>query len=56
MHYLTSKYIEEIMHDELIIKDNIELNKKLKERINKIESGKSKMLTINEAFEEIDSL
>ena len=43
---MTSKYIEEIMPDELIIKDDIELKKKLKERINKIESGKAKMLTI----------
>lgn len=54
--YLTSKYIEETMPDELIIKDNADLKKKLSKRIEKIESGKAKMLTIDEAFEEIDSL
>lgn len=54
--YLTSKYIEETMTDELIIKDNADLKKKLSERIDKIESGKARMLTIDEAFEEIDSL
>ena len=54
--YLTSKYIEETMPDELIIKDNADLKKKLSERIEKIERGKAKMLTIDEAFEEIDSL
>lgn len=54
--YLTSKYIEETMPDELIIKDNADLKKKLSKRMEKIESGKAKMLTIDEAFEEIDSL
>lgn len=54
--YLTSKYIEETMPDELIIKDKADLKKKLSKRIEKIESGKAKMLTIDEAFEEIDSL
>lgn len=54
--YLTSKYIEKTMPDELIIKDNADLKKKLSERIEKIESGKARMLTIDEAFEEIDSL
>lgn len=54
--YLTLKYIEKSMHDRLIIKDNEDLKKKLSERIEKIESGKAKMLTIDEAFEEIDSL
>lgn len=54
--YLTSKYIEETMPDELIIKDNADLKKKLGKRMEKIESGKAKMLTIDEAFEEIDSL
>ena len=44
------------MTDELIIKDNADLKKKLSERIDKIESGKARMLTIDEAFEEIDSL
>lgn len=54
--YLTSKYIEETMPNELIIKDNADLKKKLSERIEKIERGKAKMLTIDDAFEEIDSL
>ena len=54
--YLTSKYIEETMPEELIIKDNEDLKKKLNERIKKIDSGKAKMLTIDEAFEEIDNL
>lgn len=54
--YLTSKYIEETMPNELIIKDNADLKKKLSERIEKIERGKAKMLTIDEAFEELDSL
>ena len=54
--YLTSKYIEETMPDELIIKDNADLKKKVSKRMEKIESGKAKMLTIDEAFEEIDSL
>lgn len=54
--YLTSKYIEKTMPDELIIKDNADLKKKLSKRMEKIESGKAKMLTIDEAFEEIDSL
>lgn len=54
--YLTSKYIEETMPNELIIKDNADLKKKLSERIEKSERGKAKMLTIDEAFEEIDSL
>ena len=54
--YLTSKYIEKTMPDRLIIKDNEDLKKKLSERIEKIESGKAKMLTVDEAFEEIDSL
>lgn len=51
--YLTSKYIEKTMPDRLIIKDNEDLKKKLSERI---ESGNAKILTIDEAFEEIDSL
>lgn len=55
-NYLTSKYIERTMPDELIIKDNADLKKKLNERIHKIESGEAKMLTTYEAFEEIDSL
>ena len=54
--YLTSKYIEETMPEELIIKDSEDLKKKLNERIKKIDSGKAKMLTIDEAFEEIDNL
>ena len=44
--------IEKTMPDRLIIKDSEDLKKKLSERIEKIESGKAKMLTIDE----IDSL
>ena len=54
--YLTSKYIEKTMPEEIIIKDNEDLKKKLSERIEKIERGDAKMLTIDEAFDEIDSL
>lgn len=54
--YLTSKYIENTMPNELIIKDNDDLKKKLSKRIERIESGKAKMLTIDEAFEEINNL
>ena len=54
--YLTSKYIEKTMPEELIIKDNEDLKKKLSERTEKIERGDAKMLTIDEAFDEIDSL
>jgi len=54
--YLTSKYIENAMPDRLIIKGNEDLKKKLSERTQKIESGRAKMLTIDEAFKEIDSL
>lgn len=54
--YLASKYIEGTMPDEVLIKDNDDLKKKLNERIKKIEDGKGKMLTVDEAFEEIDSL
>ncbi len=54
--YLTLKYIEKTMPEKLIIKDNEDLKRKLSERIGKIESGKAKLLTIDEAFDEIDSL
>lgn len=54
--YLTSKYIENTMPDELVIKDSADLKKKLSKRIEKIESGKAKMLTVDEAFAEIDNL
>lgn len=54
--YLTSKYIEKTMPDRLIIKDNESLKKKLKKRIDRIDSGKAKMLSIEEAFDEIDKL
>lgn len=54
--YLTSKYIEKTMPKELIIKNREDLKKKLSERIGKIESGKAKMCTIDEAFDEIDSV
>ncbi len=54
--YLTSKYIEKTMPKELIIKNREDLKQKLGKRIAKIESGKAKMLTIDEAFDEIDSV
>lgn len=54
--YLTSKYIEKTMPKELIIKDDEDLKQKLSERIEKIESGETKMLTIDEVFDEIDNL
>jgi len=54
--YLTSKYIEKTFPEELIIRDSKDLKKKLSERIEKIENEKAKMLTIDEAFDEIDSL
>ena len=54
--YLTLKYIEKTMPEKLMIKDKEDLKRKLSERIEKIESGEAKMLTIDEAFEEIDSL
>ena len=54
--YLTLKYIEKTMPEELMIKDKEDLKRKLSKRIEKIESGEAKMLTIDEAFEEIDSL
>lgn len=54
--YLTLKYIEKTMPEELVIKDKEDLKRKLSERIEKIESGEEKMLTIDEAFEEIDRL
>ena len=54
--YLTSKYIEKTMPDRLIIKDNEDLKEKLSKRVEKIESRKAKMFSVDEAFEEIDSL
>ena len=54
--YVTSKYIEKTMPNRLIIKYNEDLKKKLSERTKKIKSGKAKMLTIDENFEEFDSL
>jgi len=42
------------MLDRIIIKDNEDLKIKLNERIQNIERGKVKILTIDEAFEEID--
>lgn len=47
---------KKIIQNELWIKDNTDLKKKLDERIAKIESGKAKMLTIEEAFKEIDKV
>ena len=54
--YLTSRYIENVMPEELNIKDNEDLKKKLSERIEKIVNGKAKIHTIDEAFKEIDNL
>ena len=54
--YLTSRYIEKTMPNRLLIKDNEDLKKKLSKRIEKMERGEAKMLTIDEAFEEIDIL
>lgn len=54
--YLTSKYFEKKMPDRVVIKDNEDLKIKLNERIQNMESGKVKMLTIDEAFEEIDKV
>lgn len=54
--YLTSKYFEKKMPDRVVIKDNEDLKTKINERIQNIESGKVKMLTIDEAFEEIDKV
>ena len=50
------KYTENTIPEELIIKDNADLKKKLNERIKKIESGEAKMFTIDEAFKEIDKI
>lgn len=44
------------MPDRVMIKDNEDLKMKLNERIQSMESGKVKMLTIDEAFEEIDKV
>lgn len=54
--YLTSKYFEKKMPDRVVIKDNEDLKVKLTERIKNAESGKVKMLTVDEAFEEIDKV
>jgi len=42
------------MLDRIFKKENEDLKIKLNERIQNIESGKVKILTIDEAFEEID--
>lgn len=54
--YLTSKYFEKKMPDRVVIKDSEDLKTKINERIQNIESGKVKMLTIDETFEEIDKV
>lgn len=54
--FLASKYFEKTMPERIVIKDNEDLKKKLQERVEKIESGKERMLTVDEAFEEIDKL
>lgn len=51
-----AEYIENTISEVLLIKDNADLKKKLSERIEKIENGIAKMLTIDEAFEEIDNI
>ena len=48
--------VKKDMLEELYIKDSADLKRKLNERIKKIESGKAKMYTIEEAFEEIDKI
>lgn len=42
------------MYDRVVIKDNEDLKIKLNERIQNMESGKVKMLTIDEVFSESD--
>ncbi len=54
--FLASKYFKETMPKRVVIKDNDDLKKRLQERVEKIESGKEKMLTVDEAFKEIDNL
>lgn len=54
--FLASKYFEKTIPGRVVIKDNVDLKKKLQERVKKIENGKGKMLTVDEAFEEIDKL
>lgn len=54
--YLASKYFENNMPDRVVIKDNEDLKRKLKERIKNIDNGKTKMLTVDEVFEEIDKV
>lgn len=54
--YLALKYFETTMPERVVIKDNEDLKEKLQERVEKIKSGKGKMLTIDEVFEEIDKL
>ena len=44
------------MIDRVVIKDNEDLKNKIKERIENIEGKKVKMLSINEAFKEIDKI
>lgn len=54
--FLASRYFEKEMPDKIIIKDSEDLKKKLQERIQRIESRKGKMLSIDEAFEELDKV
>lgn len=54
--YLASKYFENNMSDRVVIKDNEDLKRKLKERIKNIDDGKVKILTVDETFEEIDKV
>lgn len=54
--YLVSKYFENQMPDRVVIKDNEDLRIKLNERIKNMDSGKVKMVTVDEAFKEIDNV
>lgn len=54
--FLASRYFEKEMPDRVVIKDSEDLKKKIQERIERIESGKGKMLSIDETFEEIDKV
>ena len=53
---LASKNIANGLPNDVVINDNEDLEKKLNERIKKIENGEAKFFTIDEAFEEIDKI
>ncbi len=54
--FLASRYFEKEMPDRVVIKDSEDLRKKIQERIKRGESGKEKMLSIDEAFKELDKI